>query len=339
MSPRGLHSLKGISSIGFAVIICVGLASCSGAGLAPERRGNKPDLVVASPSVSDSGPAAGAQFTLSATVRNDGDEASAATTLRYYRSTDATITRSDTAVGTDAVAGLAASANGSESVELTAPSTPETYYYGACVDAVAEESDTTNNCSTSVRVNVDRTALPPDHSDTPAGATAITLSESFPGRIDSPNDVDYFRLQVDAPGTLTIRTTGNADPDIAVFDAEVEVPGVAGSWIGTITQAILDKGDLLVKFSGGNEGEEYTASATLDQPSQGHPDLVVASPSVSNSGPAAGAAFTLSATVRNDGDGDAAATSAASCARPTAASRARSCTCRTATRVERTETG
>ena len=35
---------------------------------------------------------------------------------------------------------------------------------------------------------------------------------------------------------------------------------------------------------------------------QGPPDLVVVSPSVSNNGPVAGAAFTLSATVRNDGD-------------------------------------
>ena len=46
---------------------------------------------------------------------------SAATTLRYYRSTDATITTSDTEVGTDEVAGLALSDSSSESVDLTAP--------------------------------------------------------------------------------------------------------------------------------------------------------------------------------------------------------------------------
>ena len=32
-------------------------------------------------------------------------------------------------------------------MDLTAPSSPGTYYYGACVDAVPNESDTTNNCS------------------------------------------------------------------------------------------------------------------------------------------------------------------------------------------------
>ena len=118
----------------------------------PERH---PDLVVASPSVSDSGPATGASFTLSATVRNDGDSAAAATTLRYYRSTDATITTSDTAAGTDAVGGLSAGATSDESIDLTAPSTAGTYYYGACVDAVTGESDTTNNCSESVTVTVE----------------------------------------------------------------------------------------------------------------------------------------------------------------------------------------
>ena len=93
-------------------------------------------------------------FTLSAAVRNDGDAAAAATTRRYYRSTDATITSSDTEEGTDAVGGLSAGATSSESIDLTAPATAGTYYYGACVDAVTGESDTTNNCSGSVSVDV-----------------------------------------------------------------------------------------------------------------------------------------------------------------------------------------
>ena len=113
-----------------------------------------PDLVVDVPTVNDSSPATGAPFTLSATVRNAGDGASAATTLRYYQSTDETTTTADTEVGTAAVGGLAASATSSESISLTAPSTAGTYYYGACVDAVTDESNTANNCAAAVTVTV-----------------------------------------------------------------------------------------------------------------------------------------------------------------------------------------
>ena len=154
------HGFKRLASPVVGALICAALASCTalapsdkhGAGInVPEpepepqvQRG--PNLEVASPSVSDSGPAAGATFTLSATVRNDGSEPSAATTLRYYRSTDETITTSDTEVGTDAVVEFAASGSSSQSLDVSAPSTPGTYYYGACVDAVAGESDTKDNC-------------------------------------------------------------------------------------------------------------------------------------------------------------------------------------------------
>ena len=110
--------------------------------------------MVQTSSVSDSSPNAGGAFTLSATVRNQGNGLSASTTLRYYRSPDATISTSDTAVGTDAVGGLAASGTSAESISLTAPSTAGTYYYGACVDPVSGESATGNNCSDSRAVTV-----------------------------------------------------------------------------------------------------------------------------------------------------------------------------------------
>ena len=57
--------------------------------------------------VTNSSPAEDGSFTLSATVSNTGDGGSLATTLRYYRSTDSTISTGDTQVGTDAVGALA----------------------------------------------------------------------------------------------------------------------------------------------------------------------------------------------------------------------------------------
>ena len=117
-----------------------------------------PDLVVSTPSVSDNNPAAGASFTLSATVRNQGSAGSAAATLHYYRSADTTITTYDTELGTDSVSALAAFGTSDQSIDLTAPSDTGDYYYGACVDTVSDESSTTNNCSSAVTVTVGPTA-------------------------------------------------------------------------------------------------------------------------------------------------------------------------------------
>ena len=113
-----------------------------------------PDLVVLGPNVSESSLETGVTFWFIATVVNDGYGRSAATTVRYYRSTDATITPSDTEEGTDPVGPKGRHQGYGATIRLTAPSTAGTYYYGACVDEVPGESDTANNCSSAVPVTV-----------------------------------------------------------------------------------------------------------------------------------------------------------------------------------------
>ena len=126
----------------------------AGAFECDDRETPEPDLLVSSASVSDPSLTTGETFTLSATVQNQGDGRSAPTTLHYYSSSDSTIGTSDTEVGADAVETLLASGTSAQSIVLTAPSTAGTYYYGACVDSVAGESNTDNNCSSGVRVTV-----------------------------------------------------------------------------------------------------------------------------------------------------------------------------------------
>ncbi len=136
----------------------------------------RPDLTVESPSASRNAVREGESFTFSATVRNQGASRSDATTLRYYRSTDATISRSDTRVGTDAVAELGASGSSDESIDLVAPQNPRTFYYGACVDSVSGEADTSNNCSTGVKVVV-----------SPAPEIPVPAHPRTSGRFSPPN--------------------------------------------------------------------------------------------------------------------------------------------------------
>ena len=136
--------------------------NCSGAlGVAVLEAGrpieNRPDLEVGTPTVTDDAPLPGGSFTLSATVSNTGHVSSNATTLRWYRSTDATITMLDTLEGTDTVGRLAAFEVSANSVTLIAPLVAGPYYYGACVDSVFGESDSGNNCSAPVEVTVVQT--------------------------------------------------------------------------------------------------------------------------------------------------------------------------------------
>ena len=104
--------------------------------------------------------------------------------LRFYQSTDSTITTGDTELGTDPVGGLDPSESGGGSIILTAPDTAGTYYYGACVEeAVTTESDTTNNCSLAIIVTVGAAPAPDLVMDSPtvdisapAAGASFTLS-------------------------------------------------------------------------------------------------------------------------------------------------------------------
>ena len=156
-----------------------------------------PDLTAGSMSVDDSSPEEGGSITLSGTVTNSGDAVSAATTLRYYRSSDATISSSDAVVGTDDVDALAAGGTSAQSVDLTAPPSAGSYYYGACVDAVASESNTSNNCSASVRVDVREPPRPP---------VPITVSFANLPEIHDGQTAFTFELRFSVEPNVSYRT-------------------------------------------------------------------------------------------------------------------------------------
>ena len=274
-----------------------------------------PDLEVGSPSVSDSGPETGASFTLSATVSNTGDGGSPATTLRYYRSTDATITTSDASVGTDAVGALAASGTRAESISLTAPATAGTYYYGACVDTVTDESDTTDNCSASVKVDVEAAKYPdlevgsPSVSDSgPETGASFTLSATVSNAGDGGSPATTLRYYRSTDATITTSDASVGTDAVGALAASgtsaesisLTAPATAGTYYyGACVDTVTDESDTT---------DNCSASVKVDVEAPKYPDLEVGSPSVSDSGPETGASFTLSATVSNAGDGESVAT-------------------------------
>ena len=283
-----------------------------------------PDLSVGSPSVSDSSPETGGAFTLSATVSNQGDGVAPATTLRYYRSTDATITTSDTAVGTDTVGALSPSGTSARSISLTAPSTAGTYYYGACVDAVTDESDTTNNCSASVQVGVSEprqggTQTPQRRPDLAVVAFFLASgvhdgapgrSLTFQGRIRNVGNVvspattlRFYRSRnptittddtlLDTVAVGTIAASRRIDSETLTLTA----PSAPGTYYyGACVDAVTDESDT-------NNNCSDARPITVDGPP---PDLVVLGPNVSEI--REDGTFWLIVTVHNQGAGGAAAT-------------------------------
>ncbi|MYB98809.1 MAG: hypothetical protein F4X60_09665 [Gemmatimonadetes bacterium] len=106
--------------------------------------------------------APGGTFSVRFTIRNSGDAAAAATTMRFYESDNATISTSDREFDDDAFAALAAGSIRTVTYDITLHSnaSPGVIYVGACLDPVAGESDTSNNCSPSVQVTISSSGSP-----------------------------------------------------------------------------------------------------------------------------------------------------------------------------------
>ena len=269
-----------------------------------------PDLVVESPEVSSSAVVPEASFTLSATVRNQGVGRSASTTLRYYRSSDSTISTGDTEVDTDSVSGLSGGGSGSESVRLTAPASPGKYYYGACVEPVSGESDTGNNCSAGVLLTVTSAPVPDLVVESPeVSSSAVVPEASFTLSATVRNQ------GVGRSASTTLRYYRSSDSTISTGDTEVDtdsVSGLSGGGSGLESVRLTAPaspgkyyyGACVEPVSGESDtGNNCSAGATLTVTSAPASDLVVEAPEVSSGTVVPEGSFTLSATVRNQGVG------------------------------------
>ena len=271
------------------------------------------DLVVDTPTVSKSTLAPGESFTLTTTVRNQGSGLSGAgTTLRYYSSTDARIdtTTDNTEVGTAATIGILSGLTtfnpvqpntSSQTVTLTAPDTPGTYYYGAHVSGSTAELNIQNNYSAAVTITV---TAPPDlvaeifefRPDTVAPGARLTLDatvtnegegqsprttlrfyESTDRRFSSGDEIDRVTVAELASNRSTSESTRLIAPDTpGTYYYRVSVDEVANE-----EETFNNTSGYIVLF--------------VETP------LTLESVQPSTSTVAPGERFTLTATIRNDG--------------------------------------
>ena len=188
-----------------------------------------PDLLVESVSLDKNTVTPGETFRLNAVVKNQGDADARTVPIRYYQSTDDTISETDTQLRTGTLAVITADGMRELSVALTAPNTPGTYYYGVGVENVADESDTANNYSIGVAISVENRApsavgtLPPR-----------TLSEN-----DAPVAVDVAAYFNDPDNTALTYTAASDNPAVVMAEmrgSEMTITPVGtGNAIVTVT--------------------------------------------------------------------------------------------------------
>ncbi len=126
-----------------------------------------PDLIPLPYSISTTIMVMDQSFTFDVYVRNLGDTRSDNTLLRYYYSTNDTISTGDTPLPgmIDTVVSLGPGSMTDETGRVSAPPAAGTYWVGACVDVVQDEEVTNNNCSSGTQILVidgpDLTAIAP----------------------------------------------------------------------------------------------------------------------------------------------------------------------------------
>jgi len=170
-----------------------------------------PDLTVIDPGTSDSELDPGQAFTINATASNQGDGPSTASTLRFYLSADDVITTVDTALGEDAVPALLPGSISVQNLPITAPAETGTYWVGACIDAVAGEAETGNQCSTGVQIIVAATLVDSDGDRLPDSAetnTGIYVDQNNTGTDPNNADTDGDRIK---DGDEVLGTLGGLD--------------------------------------------------------------------------------------------------------------------------------
>lgn len=121
--------------------------NCSAAVKITVAAATSPDLVVTTIGISNSSLMPYQDFGVSARVLNQGAAPSDTTDLRYFMSADSLISRSDTELGSVGINGLNPGSTSMQNGQFAAPAAPGTYWVGACVDSVLNESNTNNNCS------------------------------------------------------------------------------------------------------------------------------------------------------------------------------------------------
>ena len=112
-----------------------------------------------------------------------------------------------------------------------------------------------------------------DHGNIPASATPAAIGSDTPGRLDA-GDTDWFRVEVDAPGTLAVYTTGSVDTVGRLENASgtlVRTNDDSGAGTNFSISAPVAAGTYFVRVEGygANTAGAYTLHVRIGEPTTG----------------------------------------------------------------------
>jgi prepilin-type N-terminal cleavage/methylation domain-containing protein len=262
-----------------------------------------PDLTITDPAVGDDMLTPGESFTITATARNIGAVGSASTTTNYRLSSDDVIDNSDAFLGSSEIPAMAAGDSSPQGLAgALAPSASGEYWVGACAEVLPDETETANQCSTAVPIQV----LGPDLLVFNPGVSKSTLqpSEAFSIGATVGNDSQ-------APSSSsTIRFYLSTDSNITTGDTQIITRTVAPLAGGATSGFNLETSAPSVSrfyYVGACVDTVENELITDNQCSSGvaievtKPDLTVIEPSVSSGLVFSGNTYTIFATAKNIG--------------------------------------
>ena len=166
------------------------------------------------------------------TIRNRGSAASSATTRRALQSQDATISTSDREMLNRPQRALAGGESDTWRIRVILSSQASgTLYYGVCVDAVAGESNTRNNCSPAFTVTVEGSAECTNDLGTRADGTTVRRTGSWDG---SCRSVHYNNGEFARYYSFTLRERLSVTIDLASPSVDTWLALRRGGGTGTV---------------------------------------------------------------------------------------------------------
>ena len=287
--------------------------NCSSAAEVEVEAAPAPDISLSSASAVPDTVVTEASFDFSVTVSNTGSAPQASSsTLRVYRSADATLTPdSDEEVATETVDALADKASFDSSSTIVAPAAVGTYHYYACVDEDADDANPSKNCSSSVEVVVNErrpdlkmspfSVIPSSPKVSATIELSVTITNEGSANAASGGSITYYRS---SDATITSGDISVGFGSLPAIDqgssfspsAEITAPAATGTYYygACVSHADNSSGAIICSSA---EPVQVEEAAT--------PDLNLRSASAVPNARLPGESFDFSITVQNTGTANA----------------------------------